>query len=94
MEHDRFYKAFAKIAWYNGHFKWLSKMIKELKESLKDKFPYLNPFPPEEWNTEPHVLYMMLVSEFGNWGTSINSGWIDKKKECLNFLEEVLKDYE
>lgn len=94
MKEDRFFTAFTKIAWYNGHYKWLCKLVEELKNSLNERYPYTNPFRPDEWNKEPHVLYMMLVSTFGDWGTSINSGWIDKKKECINFLEQVLKDIE
>ena len=32
---------------------------------------------------------MLLVGMFGNWGTSINSGWIEKTKECAEFIRNL-----
>lgn len=51
----------------------------------------------DEWGSEEHCIYMLLVGMFGNWGTSIRSGWLEKYKECKEFLEGtkayMLTDY-
>lgn len=43
----------------------------------------------EEWGTELHFLYMILVGMFGDWGTSIRSGWIEDIDECIEFVEAL-----
>jgi hypothetical protein len=32
---------------------------------------------------------MMLVSEFGSWGTSIRSGWIENAQAAAAFIDKV-----
>ena len=43
----------------------------------------------ENWGTEEHCVYMMLVGMFGDWGTSIRGGWIEDCEECKKWLEEA-----
>ena len=40
---------------------------------------------------EFNVIWMMLVEMFGSCGTSPRTGWIDKRKECADFLQQVLE---
>lgn len=89
---DRFSEAFGSIAWYNGHEEWLWQISDRLKELDDEKF-LVNELPAEEWMTDRHALWMMLVSAFGDWGTSIRSGWIEKKKEAAAFIDEATERY-
>ena len=36
------------------------------------------------------VIWQMLVEMFGDCGTSPRFGWIEKRKECAEFLREIL----
>lgn len=40
---------------------------------------------------EFNVIWIMLVEMFGNCGTSPRTGWIDKREECAEFLQQVLE---
>lgn len=88
MTADRFSEAFSSIAWYNGHEEWLWEISDKLKEADDGQF-FVCDLPTEEWMTDRHALWMMLVSAFGDWGTSIRSGWIEKKKEAAEFIDEA-----
>ena len=37
-----------------------------------------------------NVLWLLLVTMFGEYGTSPRSGWIEDKKECADFLETIV----
>ena len=75
------------IVWYDGHYEWLEKFADELEKTPKE-----DNFSLEmEWHTEYHCIYMLLVGMFGNWGTSIRSGWIDQKEECVKYIRELCK---
>ena len=91
MLKDRFEQAFSEIAWYNGHEEWLWELSNQLKE-CDGKFLSC-PIPTEEWMTDKHALWMMLVSAFGDWGTSIRSGWIDRTKMAADFIDTVTERY-
>lgn len=43
------------------------------------------------YNKELNVLWILLVSMFGEYGTSPRSGWIERPKEAAQFLKDVLK---
>ena len=36
------------------------------------------------------VIWQMLVEMFGDCGTSHRFGWIEKRKECAEFLREIM----
>lgn len=38
-----------------------------------------------------NVIWIMLVEMFGSCGTSPRTGWIDKRKECADFLQQILE---
>lgn len=43
------------------------------------------------YNEELNVLWLLLVEMFGDCGTSPRSGWIEKRKECSDFLETIVE---
>ena len=92
------------ILFYNGYLEPdddnddVSKMIKALEE-YDDEYAYpgVDIFVDinhkfKEWGTEEHTIWMMLVGAFGDWGTSIRSGWISDKQGCIEYLKWC-KDY-
>lgn len=89
-ETDRFGEAIGNIAFYNGHNEWLWKIADEMNAMPEGK-SYTYVF--DEWHTERHMLWMMLVSAFGDWGTSIRSGWIVNTKECAEFINKATGRY-
>lgn len=95
MSRDKILNALESIIWYDGHYEWLKKMRDEMEAVLKsgDKYAnYTNPFPLEQWHTEHHTIYMLLVGMFGDWGTSIRSGWIEDIKGCIEFIDAICKE--
>ena len=40
---------------------------------------------------ELNVLWILLVEMFGNCGTSPRTGWVEKRKECADFLETIVE---
>ena len=40
---------------------------------------------------ELNVLWILLVEMFGDCGTSPRTGWIEKRKDCADFLETILE---
>ena len=90
---EKLKNAFSLIAWYNGHYKWLWWLSDELRKNHKEG-NYPNPFPCCRWETEEHTLWMFLVGAFGGYGTSINSGWIEDRIACANFIDEVTERYD
>lgn len=85
---DRFSDAFGNIASYNGNEEWLWEMADKLREVEEGKNFCLG-VPPEGWITARPALWMMLVSAFGDWGTSIRFGWIDQTKAAADFIDEA-----
>ena len=94
------------IIWYDGWEEWLRGIQEDMKILNEDKkVSEYKSYRPEielnEWHTEKHTIWMLLVGMFGEWGTSIRSGWIEKYKfnDCIEFIEEMIlereeKDYE
>ena len=40
---------------------------------------------------ELNVLWILLVEMFGDCGTSPRTGWIEKRKDCADFLETIVE---
>lgn len=89
---DRFATVFGEIAAYNCHEEWLWELADKLSELEAGKYFYC-PITTEEWLTDRHALWMMLVSAYGNWGTSIRHGWIEKTAEAASFINEATEHY-
>lgn len=80
---------------------WLLKFIKDLREN--DKTKYKDWYTTDDlesmqvfddiqfdWEERHCVIWQMLVEMFGSCGTSPRTGWIEKRKECADFLEMVV----
>lgn len=55
--------------------------------SLKEKYN----IDMSSTDKELNVLWILLVEMFGNCGTSPRTGWIEKRKECADFLETIVE---
>ena len=89
------FNALESIVWYNGHYEWL----KELRDNLvahrdsKPKFSnYCSPLSRDEWYTDKHAIWMLLVGMYGDWGTSIRGGWIENIDGCIEFINVLCED--
>ena len=83
---------------------WLVKFIDDLERNANTKYQNMytvddlesfnknNDFDEDEFDQrERHsVIWQMLVEMFGDCGTSPRFGWIEKRKECAEFLREIL----
>ena len=79
------------IVWYNGHYAWLKELRDELAVQPEGEF-YCCPIDTKEWHTDKHTIWMLLVGMFGDWGTSIRSGWIEDMRGCIEFIDRLCKD--
>ena len=83
---------------------WLVKFIDDLEKNANTKYQNMytvedleafnknNDFDEDEFDQcERHtVIWQMLVEMFGDCGTSPRFGWIEKRKECAEFLKEIM----
>ena len=83
---------------------WLVKFIDDLEKNTNTKYQNMytvddletfnknNDFDEDEFDQrERHaVIWQMLVEMFGDCGTSPRFGWIEKRKECAEFLREIM----
>lgn len=83
-------EALKSIIWYDGLHEWLEELANEIEKSTD--YHFRCPFTSDEWHTEEHVIFMLLVGMFGSWGTSIRSGWIEQKKECVEYIREICSE--
>lgn len=84
--------ALTSIVYYDGHNEWLKNMRDDMERFINTHDEYASypcPFNYAEWHTERHVIYMLLVGIFGDWGTSIRSGWIEDIKGCIAFIDSI-----
>lgn len=88
---EQLIEALDNIVWYNGHAEWLLKLADALQNCKQNES--IAGFPFEEWGTEKHAIWMILVGLFGNWGTSVRSGWIEQKKMAAEFIRMICKTY-
>ena len=47
--------------------------------------------PSFDFGKEHNVIWMILVSMFGDYGTSPRGGWIERCEECADFLKQVVE---
>ena len=84
------FNALESIVWYDGHYVWLKELRDDL-EKHRTEYSYMIP-DDIEWHTEKHTIWMLLVGIFGDWGTSIRSGWIEDIDGCIEFIDALCKD--
>ena len=49
------------------------------------------PFSSVFNDNELHTIFEILVILFGDWGTSVRSGWIEDTKGCAKFIRECIE---
>ena len=83
---------------------WIVKFIDDLEKNANTKYQNMytvedleafnknNDFDEDEFDQRGRhaVIWQMLVEMFGDCGTSPRFGWIEKRKECAEFLRETL----
>ena len=84
------FDALESIVLYDGHSGWLKELRDELARLGDDE--YFNMPNNIKWRSEEHAIMMLLVGMFGDWGTSIRSGWISDKTGCIEFVERLCKE--
>lgn len=83
---------------------WLVKFIDDLERNANtthqnmytvddlEAFNENNDFDEDEFDQRGRhtVIWQMLVEMFGDCGASPRFGWIEKRKECAEFLREIM----
>ena len=85
----RIFWALQSVVWYNGLSEYLLKFM--------DEEPTANYIHKPEYMEckEFEIIWMILVSLFGDYGTSPRSGWIykDNWNECKKFIKMLCEIY-
>lgn len=88
MKDEKILKALQLIVFYDG----LDVFLNILKKQLKETEGYLIcPVAHNEWGTEEHTFWEILVCLFGDYGTSIRGGWIVDKEGCCKFIDKLME---
>lgn len=82
-------EALDSVVWYNGYWVIVKKWIEALEDPKSNHI-----HRPDEYRGDGglEILWMICVLLFGNYGTSPRSGWIEKTKECREFLIWLTKN--
>ena len=82
--------------WYNGYEDDLDEIIEYLKKKKNSGSSIFRPDTIKSDGSTPllELFWMILVVQYGEYGTSPRSGWItnDKIGECIDHLENKRKD--
>jgi hypothetical protein len=81
-------EALSNIVWYNCYYVWLKDLRDRLEEHRPGKF-FADLIHPDDWFTDRHIIVMILVGMFGDWGTSMRSGWIEDIDGCIKFIDDI-----
>lgn len=87
-DYKKIIDALDSIVWYDGHYEWLKQMQNDLKKCLEAGETHFS-CEFDLWHTETHTIYMILVGMFGDWGSSIRSGWIEDMQGCIEFIDAI-----
>lgn len=89
---------------YNGYQQFVKDLNDIAHTDARDEYGQpLNIFPEDVFDNiiyadvyiaQLQVIWMMLVNEFGDYGTSPRSGWIIKSEEFKKFISELLERVE
>lgn len=99
---DRLIEALDRVTWYNGLapiiLKWIEYGDDHLKQNT-DKYSrniscpmnYLDETGESDIQSQLQVIWMILVSMFGDYGTSPRYGWIEAEhwEECKEFINNI-----
>lgn len=86
IDKEKIIEVLQTIVFYNGHAEWMLPLAEILEE--RDRF-YTCGETDIIWGTEEHFIWMLLCGLFGDWGTSIRSGWIENTKEAAEFIRMI-----
>lgn len=96
--------AISTVVDYNGYQQFVKDLINIAYTDAYDEYGYpLSIFPgdvfdniiyADVYRAQLQVIWMMLVNEFGDYGTSPRSGWIIKSEEFKKFISELLERVE
>ena len=88
------------VTWYNGLAEYILKWKKTPLLKTHDDYPnWLSPKAeffyswPEGGKEQLQVIWMICVILFGDYGTSPRSGWIEKKDEFYQFLDDITRTW-
>ena len=88
--------ALANIVYYQGYGEDLISLKEKLKShyerNSEEKEPFYCP-DHYQYDIQFHIYWMILVGCFGEWGTSIRSGWIwySNIPYAIRFIERLLE---
>ena len=80
------------IVMYNGLYKPLLEIKKMILENHEFKYNHLlRPKGEDFKDNQFEIFWMMLVLQFGDYGTSPRSGWLemDNKDEIISFIDSI-----
>ena len=88
------YNLLDSITWYNGIYEPLLKLKEKISVYDEDKFVHV--LRPEEdifKDEQFEIFWMMLVLQFGDYGTSPRTGWLemDNKTKIICFIDKITK---
>jgi len=93
MTEQDFTEAFFHVVCYNGYEEDIKEWARICGEQ---EYPFVFLY---RWNlhndpfsrSQLEVLNIILVTLFGDYGTSPRTGWIEKKQECKEFLDKIIE---
>lgn len=97
---EALYDSIYTIVWYNGYkdeiVEWIQKGDEEFPKGEDGYHTVHAPFSDrEDYDDEMYgqvqAIWMMLVREYGDYGTSPRFGWITDWNACKALLERVVK---
>ena len=82
------------IVWYNGLYEPLLEIKRIILET--PEFKYNNMLRPKGEifkDCQFEIFWMILVVQFGDYGTSPRSGWLDmsNKDKIIDFIDDITK---
>lgn len=80
------------IVMYNGLYKPLLEIKKMILENQEFKYNHLlRPEGEDFKDNQFEIFWMILVLQFGDYGTSPRSGWLetDNKDEIISFIDSI-----
>ena len=90
------FEALETVVWYNGMYYWLKElrdsMVKHLERTPEIRLNYASPIKLDDIGKPNHFIWTLLVAMFGNWGTSVNSGWIENVVGCVEFIDALCEN--
>lgn len=88
------YEILDSITWYNGIYEPLLKLKEIIDIYDEDKFIHvLRPKEDIFKDEQFEIFWMMLILQFGDYGTSPRYGWLEmnNKTKIIDFIDKITK---